>query len=454
MTSTQDQSFEYAIVGGGAAGTMLAIRLLQGAPAGVRIALIESGEPGRGVAYGSDNPAHVLNVPAGGMSMFAEHPSDFVDFLNERDGQADAAAFVPRRDYAAYLARRLEDARAASPAALVHVQASVTRLQPEDDQVEVMLSDGGKLAARHLALTPGNRARNTPFAMEGDRHVLSAWDHAGLHRIGLDDAVIIVGSGLSMVDVVLGLQARAHRGPVTVVSRHGLLPLPHAPKKHAIDFDIHAFAGLGLRQRVRVLRETALRLEREGLPWQSLMDALRHHVRELWQTMSLADRQRFLRHVVRHWDVHRHRIPRSVAMTIGDLQDRGRLVMMPGRVKSADTRGAQIAVQVEDRYGASNTVQADWLVNATGIETRARHYPNPVLRILLDEGHARPGPLGLGIDTHADGTLFDAAGRLQSRLAAIGSLRLGTLWETTAVPDLREDAHELAERWLQADGEI
>lgn len=141
-------------------------------------------------------------------------------------------------------------------------------------------------------------------------------------------------------------------------------------------------------------------------------------------------------------------------MTIGDLQDRGRLVMMPGRVKSADTRGAQIAVQVEDRYGASNTVQADWLVNATGIETRARHYPNPVLRILLDEGHARPGPLGLGIDTHADGTLFDAAGRLQSRLAAIGSLRLGTLWETTAVPDLREDAHELAERWLQADGEI
>ena len=447
MTSTQE--FDYAIIGGGAAGTLLAIRLLQQAPADVRIAMIEAGEPGRGVAYGSDNPAHVLNVPAGGMSLFAERPNDFVDFLRARDGEADPAAFVPRRDYAAYLTQRLHEARASSAAKFVHVRASASSVQPDAETVDIALDTGAHLLARYVALAPGNRARTYPFDVGTSACVLSAWDHSQLQRIDNDDDVVIVGSGLSMVDVVLGLQARGHRGLITVISRHGLLPLSHAARKPALDFDVDAFLALGLRDRLHVLRETAQAAEAEGLPWQSLMDALRHHGRELWIDLSEADQRRFLRHAVRYWDVHRHRLPAEVASTLQSLRDAGKLQVRAGRVKSARDAGQGIAVEVEGRSGNPDAIlQAQWLVNATGIETRAAHYPNPLLRTMLAEGHARPGPHGLGIDTDAGGAIINAAGEVQPHMSAIGSLRLGNLWETTAVPDLRVDAAMLASNWF------
>lgn len=446
MTSTPP--FDYAIIGGGAAGTLLALRLLQAAPAGARIAMIEAGEPGRGVAYGSDDPAHVLNVPAAGMSLFSEHPGDFVDFLHERGGHADPAAFVPRRDYAAYLAARLQQARSASAAQFTHLRASASRIEPMPDAVEVELASGERIRANRIGLAPGNRARGTPFQGEEGGRVLSAWDHQGLGEIGSDDAVVIVGSGLSMVDVVLGLQARGHRGRITVVSRHGLLPLAHAPKKQALDFDIAAFARLGLRDRLHALRAVARKIEGEGLPWQSLMDALRHHVRELWQSLSPADQRRFLRHAVRYWDVHRHRIPAEVAARLQALRDAGQLRLLPGRVRAARDIDGGIEIQLQGRQAGADALRAQWLVNATGIETRAAHFPNPLLRALLADGRARPGPHGLGIDTDGDGLVIDAAGQAQPRIAAIGSLRLGNLWETTAIPDLREDAQKLAGYWL------
>ncbi len=446
MTSTEN--FDYAIIGGGAAGTMLAIRLLQGAPADARIAMIESGEPGRGVAYGSDNPAHVLNVPAGGMSLFAERPNDFVDFLIARDGQADAAAFMPRRDYAAYLAERLNEARIASAAQFVHQRAQARDVQPGSEHVAVTLEPGRRIFARHLALAPGNRARRCPFDIGDARRVLSAWDHASLEQVDTDDEVVIVGSGLSMVDVVLGLQARGHRGLITVVSRHGLLPLAHAPKKQPLDIDIDAFAALGLRARAHALRTRARQMAADGLLWQSLMDALRHHVRELWQSLSSADQRRFLRHAVRYWDVHRHRIPGDVAAQLRSLGDDGGLVLRAGRVREARDADGGIDISIEQRNGGASVLHAQWLINATGIETRAAHFPNPLLRALLAAGHARPGPHGLGIDTDVEGAVIDSKGDAQPRIAAIGSLRLGNLWETTAVPDLRVDAASLAEKWL------
>ena len=448
MTSTQ--VFDFVIIGGGAAGTMLAVRLLQGAPAGTRIAMVEAGEPGRGVAYGSDDPAHVLNVPAGGMSLWAEQPHDFVDFLIARDGQADAAAFVPRRDYAAYLAKRLAQAREASPATWVHLRAQALDVRPAGEGVDITLDSGARLHTRYLALAPGNRARACPFAAEGARRVLSAWDHEGLRAIGAEDAVVILGSGLSMVDVVLGLQARGHRGGITVVSRHGLLPLAHAPKGAMPVVDIEALAALGLRGRMRALRALASDAKAKGLPWQSLMDALRHHVRELWQSLSPTDQRRFQRHAVRYWDVHRHRIPRQVAERLEALMQAGTLKLQAGRIVSARDAGDGIVIELDARGGDAGTLQAQWLVNATGIETRAAHFPNPLLQAMLQAGHARPGPHGLGIDTDVAGEVVDATGSVQPRIAAIGSLRLGTLWETTAVPDLRVDAALLASRWLAA----
>ncbi|RMH87931.1 pyridine nucleotide-disulfide oxidoreductase [Lysobacter pythonis] len=439
--------FDFAIIGGGATGVLLALALLPRAAAGQRVALIEPGTPGQGVAYATGDAAHLLNVPAGNMSAFAARPDDFTDYLTTRDGKADAAAFMPRRDYAAYLGQRLAEARAASAAELTHLAASATAIQPESGRFHILLDDGGRLAAGRVALATGNHPRMLPFPAEPAR-VLAAWDEAAIARIGAEDDLAILGSGLSMVDVVLSLDARGHRGRISVVSRHGLLPLPHPPRRQTLDIDIHALEALSLRQRLGALRAAAREAARQGIGWQALMDALRHHVRPLWRSLDAAGQRRFLRHAARHWDVHRHRIAPVVAARLQARIDDGRLRVWAARIADVATRDDGLALDLRLRGGGRQRLSTAWLVNASGIETRAEGFDDALLGGLLASGLARPGPHGLGFDTDEDGALIDAAGRAHPRLHAIGSPRLGTLWESTAIPDLRIDAAALAERWL------
>lgn len=446
-SSPGSDRFDLAIIGGGAAGTLLALHALREAPAGHRIVMIEPGRPGRGVAYASTDPAHVLNVPVAGMSAYAESPDDFADFLRTRDGDVDPAAFVARRDYADYLETRLEKAVAASAASFSQVVDVATSLSPADAGVAVGLANGEVIDAARAVLATGNHPRELPIDVQGSARVLPAWDATALARIRIDDDIVVVGSGLSMVDVVLGLDAREHRGRITAVSRHGLAPMPHQAVKRKLEIDAHALEALPLRRRMRVLREAA-RAAQPGHAWQDLMDALRHHVRELWQSLSVTDQQRFLRHGVRHWDIHRHRIAPQVDAQLAARREAGRFDILVARVVRAGGDGDGISVSLEPRGVGSEVLRAHWLVNATGIEIRASRFTDPLLVGLLRDGHARPGPYDLGFDTCADGTLLDARGVAQPRIAAIGSLRLGNLWESTAVPDLRQDAAALARRWL------
>lgn len=443
-----EETFDFAIIGGGAAGVLLALRLLRDGAAGQTIALIEPGEPGRGVAYGTDDPAHLLNVVAGNMSADADTPDDFLAFLHARNGEADPASYRPRLEYADYLRTRLAEAISASPMRLRHFKQAAIRLQHDGDNSIVHVRDGEKITARKTVLATGNHPRVLARDAEQPR-IVSAWEADALRQIGRDDAIAILGSGLSMVDVVLSLDARGHRGTISVVSRHGLLPLAHPPHKQKLDFDRHALQAMPLRQRLRVLRKTAAEAAHKAIGWQALMDALRHHVRELWQSLDSREQRRFLRHAVRHWDVHRHRIAPAVAAQLQAHIAAGRLNVLAARVIATNTSDTAVTLHVQPRHQHhAGTLKADWLINATGIETRASGFDDPLLCGLLADGLARPGPHDLGFDCAADAAVLDANGSPQPWLAAIGSLRLGNLWESTAIPDLRIDAAALAKRLL------
>jgi uncharacterized NAD(P)/FAD-binding protein YdhS len=58
----------------------------------------------------------------------------------------------------------------------------------------------------------------------------------------------------------------------------------------------------------------------------------------------------------------------------------------------------------------------------------------------------RPGPLGLGLDHDSRGVLLDSAGAPSTLLSTIGPMRKGRLWETTAMPEIRGQALELADQ--------
>lgn len=447
--------FDIAIIGGGAGGVLTAIHALRLADAGTRIALIEPAAwLAQGVAYATTHGEHLLNVPARRMSAFKDRPDDFVDFLVASDGEdardAIAVAYAERRRYGDYLRDRLQLARTGTKAHFEVLQDRVTGIDGEDGAMRLQLESGTELRARGAVLAVGNNPKPLPARGAAGLpagSVLEAWDFDAIKRIPADAEICIAGSGLSMVDTVLSLVANGHRGPVHVLSRHALLPLPHT--KHAVaGFEAETLLPMSLRQRMRALRVAARDAERQGLPWQAVMETARPLVRELWCTLGYDEQRRFLRHVVRYWDVHRHRIAPQVHAQLEALQASGQLRLHRGRLQTVEREGARIRVSVSMRDRRSLELDVDRIVNATGVEMRAQLMRNPLLSDLLGKGLARPGPHGIGIDTASDGALVDAQGRNLAAIAVVGSLRIGRLWESIAVPELRGQAETAARRLL------
>ncbi len=447
--------FDIGIVGGGAAGALVALQCLRQASAPLRIALFEPGRLGLGVAYATDRPEHLLNVPSGRMSALPDRADDFLDWLATRPGFAGtpraalAGDFAPRREYAAYLRERLGQARQASPASLEIVPQRVAGLQrdPAGDGWRLDCADGARRATR-VVLATGNAPRPLPVRGSGALarpRLVDAWDYAAVASIAADAEVCIVGTGLSMVDAVLTLAANGHRGPIHLLSRHALLPLPHAAA-HAVDhdFDVDALHGLGARARLHRLRGRIREAAARGLPWQAVMESLRPHVQALWRSLPAAEQRRFLRHALRPWDIHRHRIAPGVHALLQDLRDSGRLHVHRARLDMAVAGQRCVHLTARARDGRTVVLDVGHVVNATGVELRVQAMRNPLLEQLLGDGHARPGAHGIGLATDADGRLFDAGGKAQDDLHAIGSLRIGEAWESIAVPELRVQAEAIA----------
>ena len=457
---TADQSlpdFDIAIIGGGAGGVLTAIHALRLAGAGTRITLVEPvAQLARGVAYATTHGEHLLNVPARRMSAFRDRPDDFVDFLVASEGEdareVIAVAYAERRRYGDYLRDRLQLARSGSAAHFEVLQGRVTGIDGADanGQLRLQLESGVELRTRGTVLAVGNNPKPLPARGAAGLpagSVLEAWDFDAIKRIPAEAEICIAGSGLSMVDTVLSLAANGHRGRIHVLSRHALLPLPHA--KHAVaGFEAETLLAMPLRQRMRALRDAARDAGRQGLPWQAVMETARPLVQELWRTLSHDDQRKFLRHVVRYWDVHRHRIAPQVHAQLEALQASGQLRLHRGRLQTVAREGTRIRVRVSMRDRRSLELDVDRIVNATGVEMRAQLMRNPLLSDLLGQGLARPGPHGIGIDTCAEGELVDGQGRNLANMVVVGSLRIGRLWESIAVPELRGQAENAARRLL------
>ncbi len=457
--SSHEQAVDLAIIGGGAAGVLTAIQLLREGTVPRRIALVEPVPPlARGVAYATTHDGHLLNVPAAKMSGFADQPDDFLDYLCEAqayphlDRDTLARSYVSRRHYAAYLQQRMRQAQAASVGQLEVIQDSVVALNPEAEGVRLALQGGGQLRATAVTVAVGNSLRPLPArgaqALSPAQRV-EAWDFEAVQAIDPRADVCIVGSGLSMADSVVSLLANGHRGAIHVISRHALLPLPHAEGTPA-GFDVQPLLAMDLRGRMRVLRQLAREAQAAGQPWQMVMDRLRPHGQALWRSLDDADQRRFLRHAVRYWDVHRHRIATPVHAQLQALRDSGQLQIHRGRVDALSLDGNHVRLTADGPRGSRLHLQVQCVVNATGVETRGQAMRNPLLQQLLGSGIARSGPHGIGVDTGVDGQLLAADGTPYPRIQVVGSLRIGRLWESLAIPELRQQAQAAAQQMLAA----
>ncbi|HEY9133149.1 MAG TPA: FAD/NAD(P)-binding protein [Dyella sp.] len=446
-----------AIIGGGAAAATLISELLD-RPSAQPLHLdwyTGTQEMARGVAYGTRSSRHLLNVRAASMSLFTGKPRGFLDYAQRGDSSVAGTDFLPRRLYGDYLEAEVRGtlARAADRGHDVQVKPfDVDALVPEKDGVTVIQGDESqRVDAAILAigsLPPQPLGGVEPTVLDSGKYIVDPWRF--LATAQFDPApreVVVIGLGLTAADVLLELGAQWPQAHFIALSRHGKLPEAHMlDPSMPLDDGGELFEALrdapDMRSWMRLMRESIA----DADDWRSVVDGLRPHLPTLWQELPTTERERFLRHVRWAWERVRHRMPPQVAETLAGLERDGRLLRRPGRMQHVRAEGDRLRVSVAPRGGRQpESLTADLVVQTVGLNTDVRRTKHALVRQLSTNGHVLADPLGLGLQAEPDGRLRYEGGAWPN-FFAIGSMLRGTLWETTAIPEIRQQARSLAER--------
>ncbi len=422
---------DVVIVGGGFSGTMMAAQLSR---RGLRVTLVEGGgRAGQGTAYSTSDAVHLLNVPAAKMSAWPDRPDDFVAAGSE------AGAFAPRRDYGLYL-RDILGRALAEGVELVEAKAiSAAR----DGGWRLTLDDGRTLNARAMVLAQGNQPPESMRLGAGVNNALfinNPWGQearAAIERVAAaDGAVLILGTGLTMIDLVLSLDAAGHGGRIVALSRRGQLPRSHAPHD-AVPVEFGELPKGNVAALWRWLRRRS-----SAVGWRGAVDSLRPHAQALWRGLSVDEQRRFLRHARPYWDVHRHRIAPQVAGRLEAMISAIRLEVVAGRLCSLVQKSDTLVASYSRRNAPSDDLSRERfgaIFNCTGPLGAMGRTRDRLLRQMIDDGLVAVDRLGMGL-------AVDGESRAGERVWALGPLTKGAFWEIVAVPDIREQVAKVADQ--------
>ncbi|MGY2137193.1 FAD/NAD(P)-binding protein [Pseudomonas reactans] len=452
-----------AIIGAGFCGSTLATHLLRTPPTlPLRVLLISRpGDRARGIAYGTRASAHVLNVPAGRMSALADDDDSFCVFAKRHNAGTTPGSFVERRLYGDYLEALLNDASQNTlPSCELHsVTGEVVGVLPhkEGNGARLLTKNGDHFDADSVVLSIGSCARQPPsdapghrFFYESPRYVHDPWKTDALNGIAKEDPVLLIGTGLTMLDVVLDLRDRGHRGLLYAVSRRGLSPQPHRVLNSHPHYDEQLsqqmLTNCTIRHYVRAVRNAiALRTCDTG-DWRDVIGGLRSATAQLWHALPTIERQRFLRHVRPYWDVHRHRCaPQPGARLQAEIDGR-KLKLFAGRVTGYESNSDHVRVQLR-RRGAKDeeSIEVGTVINCTSPALDLRQLDDPLLTSLRTNGLLTPDALGASMQIAPSGAMVDSDGAESRWLYYVGPFLQARDWEATAVPELREYVKRMAD---------
>lgn len=442
------------IIGAGFSGTVTAIEYLRRAQCGdVLIMINRSGKMARGLAYGTNSPHHLLNVPAGNMTALVDQPDSFLAYCKDHGHEGVGSSFMPRQIYGEYLEHLLETAVVDSAAACLRLVGDVTAIRHLESGSEVAIAGQPSVRADHVVLAFGNFPPAQPAGVEAivdsDAYSRDPWGPLPAIQSGQAPDVLLIGSGLTAVDALIEIRQHYPQATFTLLSRRGLLPTGHRDRLPTPGYsgDIARKvlqAPVTLRRLVRTMREEiALAPDL----WRDIVAAIRPVTPALWQALDTHERGRFLRHLQPYWDVHRHRLaPASHRLLERTLEDIT-VQVVAGRVLSLNSKANGVKAVIKRRRSRTQIEMSfDWVINCTGPSTRIRHLHSPLIQQLLADGMLSVDPLELGLLTAPDGAVIDQSGVELAWLSYVGPMLRATWWEATAVPELRRHAQELAIR--------
>ena len=460
MTETI-RNADVLIIGGGLSGTMLAVQLLR-LPGQRQILVIEPrAELGRGEAYSAVELGHTLNGNAARMSVNPDNADDLTQWLTDYIGAGGwpqaheqsvpiSELFPPRGIFGLYTQQRLAEAKALSASSVEHIRAEVIDLQVDADATLLTLDNGQQLRGAQAVLATGMfPAARTPQTESSGLNAAAVdpWDVQAMTLLDPQSTVLIIGSGLTMVDAVVSLEQAGHRGPIEIFSRHGLLPHVRRQPPSWVDFLAADHSLRSPRQLLREVRRQCRLAVEQGIDWQAPLDTVRAHIGRLWSQAGEGEKRQFVRHVRPWWESHHHRSPPLSAQLVERLHAQGRLRIRAASFKGLAPAGEGVAIRLRFRGEQAITqVAGAALINSSGIEYDWRRVARPLPRQLLARGLIQPGPLALGIAADASGAVLDAQGQVSQRLFAMGPPLRGMWWESTAVTDVALQAKALASK--------
>jgi len=430
-----------AIIGGGVSGALTAYHLAR-TGVSARVVVIDSRpELGLGLAYSTPSLRHLLNVPAGKISALPHDPDHFLHWLRQHhDPAATAATFAPRTIFGRYIRSIV-----AEVTGVEQVRASVVDYHSFNTRAILTLDDGRDLKADLIVLATGNF---DPVMLPGisesaqatGAYCHNAWSPDTYNDLDPDAPVTLIGTGLTGVDVVLRLRELGHRGIITAVSRHGIFPSRHAPYTPLSESAIPLQTPATSLHYLRALRAAI----RNGAEWRATIDSLRATTNDLWLALPVKEQHRFRRHLQRRWDVVRHRMAPPIADLIEAELAAGTLVIREGHLAGTDAgpQGASVTIRTA---GGHETFSTARVINCTGPSMNYRRVDSPLLKRLFEQGIVSAGPLGGGFLCAKDGAMIDVDGHASEILFNLGPGRLGTLLESIAVPEIRDQAVQLAQ---------
>lgn len=444
---------------------MTAVNLARFSEEPLKIVLINTKRPfGRGTAYGTPRREHLLNVAARNMSAFPDFPNHFFDWLRSRsefDAMCDAdlrEAFIPRAIYGDYI-RSLAEAHLQPVHSRFKIQFKLIEDEATDivwedkDQVKIDLAQGESVNANTILLATGNQppaplTSETALAHD-QRYCADPWDASFFERMPPHGSeIVVLGSGLTMVDVIVTLGAIGWQGKVTSISRNGRLPQSHFRGIAYPDYLPENTDSLTLDDLVRLIEEQCKQLTRMSQNPAIAVDKLRPHTQKLWRGLSVEEKRVFLRDHAARWNVIRHRIAQSIHHRVTDRLDQGLLQVLPGTIKSLAATDTSIDVHYRDQNGEDKVVSGAFVINCTGPQSRFSRSNSRLFGNLLQRRVIATDEMDMGVSVDDDFAVLNDRGEPVGNLFAIGPPLKGSLWETTAVPELRGQAMRVAQIML------
>jgi uncharacterized NAD(P)/FAD-binding protein YdhS len=434
-------SFTHVIVGCGLSGSLALIELLRKHSAPISIAVLEE-NPHRlfkGKAYSADVPVQVLNVPADHMSAYWDQPMHLVKWMEARGLVYGASDFIPRQIFGSYLAEVVHEALGAHPQH--RVQFFMERLeviQPDGNNGYALRSAKHDFTAQHVWMATGNFSPadivSNPEVVQHPNYLGDPWRGAGLRFIPNGASILLVGTGLTMVDQVLSLQAQGHRGAIYALSRRGFYPQPHQLSPAYSWFAAYAEVPTSPLSLLQLVRSEVRRAAELGIPWTSVVNDLRAYTPMLWQNWDLSQRQQFLRHVRPYWEVHRHRLPAASIAALNALEGRGQLMRFGARLADVSATEQGFCVRFVPRGAKeAQTLDVNWILNCTGPQSLGKKLNESWIQSGMAHELLKADALNLGIELST---------KANDRLHLIGPPRKGSSWESTALREIRQQVKE------------